>query len=104
MTRLCHQQWSSEDMLPQIKNIPILFLSGLKDEIIPYVWPVNSSSHDVKKLTIRYSSSHMAELYNLCQAKTKIWRTFPNGSHNDTVAEPGYFEYIHSFVVDEVLD
>nr|KMM69643.1 abhydrolase domain-containing protein 13 [Coccidioides posadasii RMSCC 3488] len=84
MTRLCHQQWASEDMLPKIQDIPILFLSGLKDEIIP--------------------ASHMAELYKICRAKTKIWRTFPNGSHNDTVAEPGYFEHIYSFVVDEVLD
>ncbi|EEP82851.1 conserved hypothetical protein [Uncinocarpus reesii 1704] len=50
------------------------------------------------------SSTHMFELYKLCKAETKIWRTFPNGSHNDTVAEPGYFEHIHSFIVDEVLD
>lgn len=34
---LCHQIWPSEDLLPQIQNIPILFLSGLKDEIVPYV-------------------------------------------------------------------
>lgn len=25
-------------MLPKIENIPILFLSGLKDEMIPYVF------------------------------------------------------------------
>ncbi len=32
---LCHQYWPSEELLPQITNIPILFISGLKDEIIP---------------------------------------------------------------------
>ena len=32
---LCHQYWNSEQVLPQIKKIPILFMSGLKDEIIP---------------------------------------------------------------------
>ncbi|OCL06241.1 alpha/beta-hydrolase [Glonium stellatum] len=32
---LCHQIWPSEETLPQITNIPILFLSGLKDEIVP---------------------------------------------------------------------
>jgi len=32
---LCHQVWPSEEALPKIKNIPILFLSGLKDEIVP---------------------------------------------------------------------
>lgn len=37
ITRLCHQQWGSDEILPRITDIPILFLSGLKDEIIPYV-------------------------------------------------------------------
>lgn len=37
LARLCHQYWSSEDVLPKIENIPILFLSGLKDEMIPCV-------------------------------------------------------------------
>jgi len=31
----CHQVWPTEDMLPQIREIPILFLSGLQDEIVP---------------------------------------------------------------------
>lgn len=37
LTRLCHQQWASDEMLPKITDIPIIFLSGLKDEIIPCV-------------------------------------------------------------------
>jgi fermentation-respiration switch protein FrsA (DUF1100 family) len=32
---LCHQVWSSESILPSIKKVPILFLSGLQDEIVP---------------------------------------------------------------------
>ncbi|KAG8525256.1 uncharacterized protein KY384_008900 [Bacidia gigantensis] len=32
---LCHQTWKSEEYIPKIRNVPILFLSGLKDEIIP---------------------------------------------------------------------
>lgn len=32
---LCHQYWPSEDILPQITKVPILFISGLKDEIVP---------------------------------------------------------------------
>ncbi len=35
LVRLCHQYWPSEDILPTIKDVPILFLSGLKDEIVP---------------------------------------------------------------------
>ncbi|KAK2750166.1 hypothetical protein FQN57_004662 [Myotisia sp. PD_48] len=82
LTKLCHQQWMSDEMLPKITSIPILFLSGLKDEIIP--------------------CKHMAQLYQICKSKTKIWRTFPSGYHNDTVEQQGYFENIVSFVTDHV--
>jgi hypothetical protein len=45
----------------------------------------------------------MKALYELCRAKTKIWKEFPDGSHNDTVAEEGYFDAIDDFIVKEVL-
>lgn len=35
LTPLCHEVWPSENMIPQIKGIPILFMSGLRDEIVP---------------------------------------------------------------------
>lgn len=35
LVHLCHQIWASEDILPQITTLQILFISGLKDEIIP---------------------------------------------------------------------
>lgn len=35
LTPLCHEHWKSEEKLPQITDIPILFLSGLQDEIVP---------------------------------------------------------------------
>jgi fermentation-respiration switch protein FrsA (DUF1100 family) len=37
LARLCHQIWPSEATLPAIKGVPVLFLSGLKDELVPYV-------------------------------------------------------------------
>ncbi|KAF2200125.1 alpha/beta-hydrolase [Delitschia confertaspora ATCC 74209] len=80
---LCHQIWPSEEMLPKVTGIPILFLSGLRDEIVP--------------------PSHMAQLYKVCHAKVKVWRELPNGSHNDTVAEPGYFGYISDFITQFVV-
>ena len=40
----------------------------------------------------------MKELFDLCPSKVKIWKEFPDGSHNDTVAEPGYFECIENFI------
>ena len=35
LASFCHQYWLTEDILPRITNVPILFLTGLKDEIIP---------------------------------------------------------------------
>ncbi|KAJ5082199.1 hypothetical protein N7532_011242 [Penicillium argentinense] len=84
LARLCHQYWNSEEILPQISKVPILFLSGLKDELVP---PTN-----------------MTQLFSVCKSERKIWRTLPNGGHNDSVAEPGYFEHIHSFITEEVMD
>ncbi|KAL4968071.1 alpha/beta hydrolase [Aspergillus stella-maris] len=83
LARFCHQTWTSEEILPKITKTPILFLSGLKDEIVP--------------------PSNMTQLYAICNSNRKVWRTLPNGQHNDSVAEPGYFEHIHSFVTEEVL-
>lgn len=34
-TLLCHQVWASESALPNITKVPILFISGLQDEIVP---------------------------------------------------------------------
>jgi abhydrolase domain-containing protein 13 len=83
LARLCHQYWASEDTLPKITaKIPILFLSGLKDEIVP--------------------AEMMRTLYDICKVETKIWRAFENGSHNATVAEPGYFDAIWEFLLQEV--
>ncbi|GKZ20197.1 hypothetical protein AbraIFM66951_008459 [Aspergillus brasiliensis] len=83
LARFCHQYWTSEDVLPKITQVPVLFLSGLKDEIVP--------------------PSNMTQLFAICKSDRKVWRTLPNGGHNDSVAEPGYFEHILSFVREEVL-
>ncbi|KAJ5872184.1 uncharacterized protein N7529_004537 [Penicillium soppii] len=83
LARFCHQYWTSEDVLPKIVKTPVLFLSGLKDELVP--------------------PSNMTQLFAVCKSESKTWRTLPNGGHNDSVAEPGYFEHILSFITEEVL-
>jgi len=81
---LCHQVWPSEKAIQQIVNVPILFLSGLCDELVP--------------------PSHMRQLYELSQTRaTKQWKDFDNGTHNDTTFQPGYFETIEDFIKKEVL-
>ncbi|KAH6606506.1 bem46 [Trichoderma cornu-damae] len=81
-TLLCHQIWPSESLLPSISKVPILFLSGLQDEIIP----------------------HMAQLYNVSTSFSKTWKTFPGGDHNSSVLEEGYFEAISDFIADSISD
>ncbi|KAF9980110.1 hypothetical protein BGZ65_005543 [Modicella reniformis] len=76
---LCHQIWNSELMIQQITRLPVLFLSGRKDELVP--------------------PGHMQELYRrLDTTGNAVWREFPDGTHNDTCLKPGYFEAIKSFL------
>ena len=42
----------------------------------------------------------MKKLRSVCRAKKVVWRELPNGSHNDTVAEPGYFDLFIDFFND----
>ncbi|KAF7194988.1 Protein bem46 [Pseudocercospora fuligena] len=78
LTPLCHEYWRSENMIPEITDVPILFLSGLRDEIVP--------------------PSHMKELFKLCRSPRVMWKELPHGDHNNTVAEPGYFMHIDEFL------
>jgi fermentation-respiration switch protein FrsA (DUF1100 family) len=80
---LCHQVWPSEKAIQQIVNVPVLFLSGLVDELVP--------------------PSHMRQLYELSQTKVKYWKGFDDGTHNETVLQPGYFDAIEDFIKKEVL-
>ncbi|KAF3912115.1 hypothetical protein ABW21_db0204840 [Orbilia brochopaga] len=83
ITRLCHQIWPSEETIPKVTSIPILFISGLQDELVP--------------------PAHMKRLHQVAGTATKVWKELPNGTHNDSVMEPGYFEFINDFIHDEVM-
>ncbi|QSZ30309.1 hypothetical protein DSL72_004831 [Monilinia vaccinii-corymbosi] len=78
LTYLCNQVWASDTYLPTITEVPILFMSGLQDEIVP--------------------PSHMRRLFEICQSPTKIWKPLPSGDHNSSVVESGYFEAVADFV------
>lgn len=81
IARLCHQRWSSEDLIESIE-IPVLFLSGLKDELVPKL--------------------QMSQLHSRCASSRKVWREFDNGRHNDTVAQPGYMKSVFEFIQETV--
>ncbi|PSS03545.1 Alpha/Beta hydrolase protein [Coniella lustricola] len=78
LSLLCHQVWPSDSTIPHITKVPILFMSGLQDEIVP--------------------PNHMRRLYELSQAPNKIFKPLPNGDHNSSVLEDGYFESIAEFI------
>ena len=40
----------------------------------------------------------MKELRSICKSSDITWKEFPNGMHNETVAEPGYFNAIVDFI------
>lgn len=83
-TFLCHQQWPSEKSIKHIVKTPILFLAGAKDELVP--------------------PSHMVQLNELSDTRAeKTWIRFPNGMHNDTCMQPGYFTAIREFLESHVL-
>ncbi|KAK8124760.1 BEM46 family protein [Apiospora kogelbergensis] len=84
LTYLCHQVWPSEAVIPLITEVPILFLSGLQDEIVP--------------------PAHMRKLFELAATPTKIWKPLPGGDHNSSVLEEGYFEAISDFVSNVASD
>nr|POE63279.1 protein bem46 [Quercus suber] len=83
LTPLCHEYWRSEAMIGKITDVPILFLSGLKDEIVP--------------------PSHMRQLFNLAKSESLVWRELPEGDHNSTVVETGYFGHIDQFITGHIL-
>jgi hypothetical protein len=39
----------------------------------------------------------MVVLHGVC-VSPKVWKTFPNGSHNDTWIETGYFDSMMDFI------
>lgn len=69
---LVHQTWRSYKTIKYVHHVPILFLSSLKDELVP--------------------PGHMAKLYNISQTSgVKVWRDFENGTHNDTCMQVRVF-------------
>ena len=70
--------WRSIDRIPQV-GVPILFLSGLKDELVP--------------------PSHMKKLFeNAIRAPFKRFVAFETGKHNDLCGKDGFFGQVGKFV------
>ncbi|QLL33131.1 hypothetical protein HG536_0E00410 [Torulaspora globosa] len=76
---MCHEIWNSEEQIKGCDStLPFLFLSGLRDEIVP--------------------PSHMSKLYEACPSHNKQVFQFPLGYHNDTIIQEGYWSVVRSFL------
>jgi fermentation-respiration switch protein FrsA (DUF1100 family) len=71
-------KWRSVDAITKINSIPVLFLSGQADELIP--------------------PRQMKKLYDRCPSKKKCLKFFPTGTHNETWSCEGYYEVLLNFV------
>ena len=79
---LCTNKWLSHERIPSL-SLPILFLSGLQDELVP--------------------SHHMATLHSLAANPDRVtFVPFPNGTHNETWLEPGYFDALSKWIFTDL--
>ncbi|KAJ1558064.1 hypothetical protein HK096_003751 [Nowakowskiella sp. JEL0078] len=89
---LCHQKWPTNVEIVKLSKIPILFLSGSKDELIP-------QRHMMELCQLvrqsRKCNSNFEDL-EIDQCSTRFVK-FENGTHNDTFMQEGYFRIIESF-------
>lgn len=82
-TMFVHQKWELERLVPLIpSNIPVLFFSARKDEIVP--------------------PNHMDKIHELSQSTDKTFFKYPNSQHNDTVIQLDYWERVHEFIKNKV--
>jgi fermentation-respiration switch protein FrsA (DUF1100 family) len=80
---LCRDKWLSEKSVLKVpESIPVLFLAGSQDELVP--------------------TSHMRELFRLMPSTDKIFKEFPKGTHNDTCIQPHYWSTVHDFIREKV--
>lgn len=77
---LCHQYWPSIKTIEEIKSVPILFVSGDADEIVP--------------------PQHMRFLYNVAGVKEnmKEFCIVKGGMHMDTCMRNEFYEHLAAFV------
>lgn len=82
-TVFVHQRWESEKIVSTIpSSVPVLFFSARQDEIVP--------------------PSHMDTLYRLSQSQDKTFFRYEQSQHNDTVAQPEYWERVQDFIKNKV--
>ncbi|KAH0826357.1 Alpha/Beta hydrolase protein [Lanmaoa asiatica] len=100
LTFLCHQKWNSASKIPFIpKSTPILMLSGVQDEVVPRehmqeLWEIITRRQGLK---VRADHEPKANVSEVGSGKSKFVE-FPEGSHNDTCVQQGYWTEVAEFL------
>jgi abhydrolase domain-containing protein 13 len=82
---LVRSQWRNIDRVTTLpSDLPVLFLSGQKDEIVPPFM--------------------MASLFEKCSSEKKRIEYFSDGHHNETWLSPDYNLRIHSFLREHIAE
>ncbi|KAI9204785.1 Alpha/Beta hydrolase protein [Polychytrium aggregatum] len=99
---LCHQVWNSEESIRRISpSVPILFLSGSKDELVPQthmrrLYEIASSQ--------RADEQAQEEKLDLKSRRARVdWHEFRDGTHNDTCIQSGYIERVVQFWDEQII-
>jgi hypothetical protein len=75
---LCTEVWPSDTVVPTLRtDMPQLFLSSVRDELIP--------------------PQHMHDLFALSHSKHKMFVSLPLSMHNDPWARTDYWEGMDQF-------
>jgi fermentation-respiration switch protein FrsA (DUF1100 family) len=74
---LCRTQWNSLEAIQRV-YVPTLFISGQSDELVP--------------------SEMMVMLHDSVGSEVKIFKNFPNGTHNETWQQRGYYQALKQFL------
>lgn len=77
--------------MPKLTRLPILFLAGEQDEVIPAV-------HMKELYTSAQNASEIRGFIISWDLLTVVWKSWPYGMHNTTCIQTGYFENIGEFV------
>jgi len=79
LSLLITNPWRSLDRINEINpSLPILFISGGRDELIP--------------------QPMMRELFGRCSSTKKEWSEFAQGTHMETWQQPGYWATVTKFI------
>jgi len=94
---LCSEKWRSINLIPKLTRLPLLFLAGERDEVIPSYHMRQLWSAAEKASNKGSSGPHSSSCADLVE-----WQSWPYGMHNDTCIQRGYFEKIEEFVKERV--